>query len=30
MVEILRRAGFSEASFERLTLGICTLYTAKK
>lgn len=30
MVEILRQAGFSEASFDRLTFGICTLYTAKK
>lgn len=30
MVEILTKAGFSEASFKRLTCGICTLYTAKK
>ena len=30
MVGILRKAGFSEASFRRLTFGICTLYTATK
>ncbi len=30
MVEILKKAGFSEASFQRLTFGICTLYTAVK
>ena len=30
MVEILHRAGFTEASFRRLTFGICTLYTATK
>ena len=30
MVEILKKAGFSEASFKRLTFGICTLYTAEK
>ena len=30
MVEILRKAGFSEASFQRLTFGICTMYFAKK
>ena len=30
MVEILHQAGFSEASFRRLTFGICTLYTATK
>jgi len=30
MVEILRKAGFSEASFKRLTFGICTMYFAKK
>ena len=30
MVGILRRAGFSEASFKRLTFGICTMYFAKK
>ena len=30
MVEILHKAGFSEASFKRLTFGICTLYTATK
>jgi len=30
MVGILKDAGFSEASFKRLTCGICTLYTATK
>ncbi len=30
MMEILLKAGFKEASFQRLTFGICTLYTAKK
>lgn len=30
MVEILRKAGFAEASFKRLTLGVCTLYLATK
>lgn len=30
MVEVLRRVGFSEASFQRLTFGICTMYLAKK
>ena len=30
MMEILLRAGFREASFQRLTFGICTLYTAEK
>ena len=30
MVEILRKAGFSEASFQRLTFGICTMYFATK
>jgi len=30
MVEILHRAGFSEASFRRLTFGICTMYFATK
>ena len=30
MVEILHKAGFSEASFKRLTFGICTLYFARK
>ena len=30
MVEILRKAGFSEARFERLTFGICTMYMAIK
>ncbi len=30
MTGILRKAGFSEASFRRLTCGICTMYFAKK
>ena len=30
MVEILRKAGFREASFKRLTFGICTMYSATK
>lgn len=30
MVEILQRAGFSQARFKRLTFGICTMYTAIK
>lgn len=30
MVEILRKAGFAEASFKRLTFGICTMYFATK
>ena len=30
MVDILKKAGFSEASFKRLTCGICTMYTATK
>ena len=30
MVEILHKAGFSEASFKRLTFGICTMYFAPK
>ena len=30
MVEILRRVGFAEASFTRLTFGICTMYFARK
>ena len=30
MMEILRKAGFSQAAFKRLTFGICTLYTATK
>lgn len=30
MMEILRKAGFAECSFKRLTFGICTLYMAKK
>jgi len=30
MTDILRKAGFTDVSFRRLTLGICTLYTARK
>lgn len=30
MEQILRKAGFAEASFKRLTFGICTMYTATK
>ena len=30
MVEILQKAGFREASFRRLTFGICTMYFATK
>ena len=30
MVEILKKAGFEEATFKRLTFGICTMYFAKK
>ena len=30
MEQILRRTGFVEASFQRLTFGICTLYFATK
>ena len=30
MVEILKKAGFREASFKRLTCGICTMYFATK
>lgn len=30
MMDVLRRAGFSQASFKRLTFGICTLFMATK
>lgn len=30
MVKILRKAGFKEATFRRLTFGICTMYFATK
>ena len=30
MMDILAKAGFSDASFRRLTFGICTLYIATK
>ena len=30
MVEILQKAGFADASFKRLTFGICTMYFATK
>lgn len=30
MTDIIRKAGFSQVTFQRLTLGICTLYFATK
>lgn len=30
MKEVIAKAGFSEVHFQRLTFGICTLYTATK
>ena len=30
MMDIFRKAGFSESSFRRLTFGICTMYVATK
>ena len=30
MVEILKKAGFSQARFQRMTFGICTMYFATK
>ena len=30
MKEIIAQTGFKEVSFKRLTMGICTLYTATK
>lgn len=30
MVEILKKAGFADAAFKRLTFGICTMYFATK
>ena len=30
MMDILKKAGFAEASFKRLTFGICTMYFATK
>lgn len=30
MVDILKKAGFAEAGFKRLTFGICTMYLATK
>jgi demethylmenaquinone methyltransferase/2-methoxy-6-polyprenyl-1,4-benzoquinol methylase len=30
MMDILKKAGFSNAQFRRLTFGICTLYLASK
>ena len=30
MMDILKRAGFSKVSFQRLTFGICTIYFAEK
>ncbi|MCM1110926.1 MAG: ubiquinone/menaquinone biosynthesis methyltransferase, partial [Clostridium sp.] len=30
MLSIMRGEGFSDTSFERLTFGVCTIYTARK
>ena len=30
MVDVFKRAGFSDATFKRLTFGICTMYLAIK
>jgi demethylmenaquinone methyltransferase/2-methoxy-6-polyprenyl-1,4-benzoquinol methylase len=30
MMDILKKAGFKETSFRRLTFGICTIYFATK
>ena len=30
MKDVISRAGFSKVEFQRLTFGICTLYTATK
>lgn len=30
MTDVLHKAGFSQASFQRLTFGICTMYSATK
>jgi len=30
MIEILKKAGFADAQFRRLTFGICTMYFATK
>ena len=30
MLKILKKAGFKDASFQRLTVGICTMYFARK
>ena len=30
MIQILKKAGFREATFKRLTMGICTIYFARK
>ena len=30
MMEVFSRAGFSDATFRRLTFGVCTLYVATK
>ena len=30
MLQLMRNAGLSEASFKRLTLGVCTIYVAVK
>ncbi|MGN0053055.1 MAG: class I SAM-dependent methyltransferase, partial [Bacteroides sp.] len=30
MQEVIRRAGFKQVNFKRLTFGVCTLYIAEK
>lgn len=30
MMDVLKKAGFAQAEFKRLTFGICTLYFATK
>ena len=30
MLQLMRNAGLREATFKRLTLGVCTIYTAVK
>ncbi|WP_315538463.1 class I SAM-dependent methyltransferase, partial [Prevotella koreensis] len=30
MIGVLKKAGFREAKFKRLTFGVCTLYLATK
>ena len=30
MLQLMRNAGLKNATFKRLTLGVCTIYTAVK